>query len=97
MAFHVYIIECDDGSHYVGHTRNVPKRFDTHLRGDGSSHTKRHLPEKIVYVETFESEAEAIKRERQIKKWSRAKKEALISGDMARLRELSKKRSERSA
>jgi putative endonuclease len=65
--------------------------------GDGSSHTKRHLPEKIVYVETFESEAEAIKRERQIKKWSRAKKEALISGDMARLRELSKKRSERSA
>ena len=48
--------------------------------------------ESLVYSETVETEGQAVRRERQIKGWTRAKKEALIAGDKDRLRRLSKRR-----
>lgn len=59
----------------------------------GAKFTKAHLPVKLVYTEEYESEHEARMREQQLHKWSHAKKEALINGDLVRLKELSKAKS----
>ena len=92
MEYYVYIIGCADASFYVGHAHSVPKRYSRHLEGSGAIHTSAHTPEKIVYSEKFATKAEAVRRERQIKGWSRAKKLALIEGRVADLKELNPSR-----
>ncbi len=92
MKWFVYILICEDNSFYVGHTNNVEKRFERHLVGRGAHYTAKHAPTSIAYKEEFLTETDAVARERQIKKWSRAKKQALIDNDMARLRMLSRSR-----
>jgi len=74
----VYILLCQDGSYYTGATNNVIKRIEDHVNGRGARYTKSHKPKKLVYQEDFATKKEAIKRERQIKKWPKTKKEALI-------------------
>ena len=91
MDYFVYILRCYDNLYYVGHTENLSERFQTHMNGHGAVHTKIHSPKAIVYTEEFDTKADAAKRKIQIKKWSRAKKEALIEGDISKLKELSKK------
>ena len=76
--FYVYIIECGDGSYYVGHTEDIQARFHMHESGNGAIYTKLMQPLKLVYSEKHESKTFAVKRENQIKKWSHEKKEALI-------------------
>ena len=88
--FYVYIIECGDGSYY-GHTEDIQARFHMHESGNGAAYTKLMQPLKLVYSEKHESKTFAVKRENQIKKWSHEKKEALISGDLAKLKHLSRK------
>lgn len=88
--WYVYILECGDGSYYVGQTSNLAKRIDQHNSGDGANHTYLRGPVKLIYTEQVDSVASAVKRERQLKGWSRAKKEALIKGDFQRLKELSR-------
>ncbi len=87
-----YILKCANGAYYVGHSRCLPGRVVRHNAGEGSQFTAAHLPAKLAYSEEFGTEREAVRRERQIKKWSRAKKIALIEGDLDRLRQLSKSR-----
>jgi putative endonuclease len=82
---YVYILECREGSYYVGSTRNIAKRFKVHCSGDGPEFTARRLPVRLVYEESFATCEEAVCREKQLKRWSRAKKAALISGDLTRL------------
>ncbi len=91
MCF-VYILKCNDGSLYVGSTHNVEKRLIAHNLGKGALFTAQRRPVRLVYKETFENIEDALKRERQIKKWSRAKKEALLDGDYSALRNLSKRK-----
>lgn len=91
--FHVYILRCIDGSFYVGWTKNLDDRVDAHNKGQGSTYTFKHRPVRLVYSEEFLTESEAIKREHQLKRWSAAKKESLIAGDIQRLKHLSKPRS----
>jgi putative endonuclease len=67
-----------DGSFYTGYTRNVDKRARLHACGKGARYTKVHKPEKVVYVEALGSRAEAMKRERAIKKLSHQQKIALV-------------------
>lgn len=86
----VYILLCDNGSYYVGSTTNLRLRLQEHEEGLGSNHTKGHHPIELVYTEEYETPREAHMRERQLHKWSHAKKQALINGDIGRLRELSK-------
>ncbi|MGA2910283.1 MAG: GIY-YIG nuclease family protein [Candidatus Microgenomates bacterium] len=76
--WYVYILSCSDGSFYTGITNNVAKRFKDHLSGRGAKYTKSHKPEKVVYREEFSSKSEALKREAELKKWPRAKKDVLI-------------------
>jgi predicted GIY-YIG superfamily endonuclease len=89
MSWFVYILSCTNGSFYVGHSIDPQRRLMRHAAGIGAQHTG-YPPERTVYRESFATEAEAMRRERQLKRWSHAKKEALINGDMDRLRILSR-------
>lgn len=75
----LYILKCVDGTLYTGIAKDVEKRFLEHISGKGATYTKIHKPEKIVYIEKQKTRSEALKREWQIKNWSKMKKEALIS------------------
>jgi putative endonuclease len=86
----LYILRCADGSYYTGSTSNLPLRLAEYQTGEGSAYTRCRLPVGLVYSQEFPSEHEAFLRERQVKGWSRAKKEALIRGDFEALVGLSK-------
>ena len=92
MNWYVYILKCSDESYYVGHTEDLNSRIQHHSKGLGSQHTASRLPVEYIYSESLPSKSDAMKRETQLKHWSRAKKEALIQGNMAKLRNLSKSR-----
>jgi len=92
MAHYVYILRCADNSLYVGSAQDVSSRVKAHNDGRGATYTFKHGPVRLIYSETFGSEAEAVRRERQLKRWSREKKEALVAGDLRELRHLSKRR-----
>jgi superfamily II DNA or RNA helicase len=87
----MYILQCSDGSFYTGSTYNLSKRLQQHKNGEGAEYTKLHLPVKLVYYETFTTINLAFEREKQIQKWSKKKKIALIKGDITKLKSLSKK------
>ena len=93
--FYVYILKCSDGSYYTGHTDNIEQRIDEHYCGETPCYTQSRRPFEVVYVAEFTERYEAIQAERQIKKWSRKKKEALIRGDWDGLQKLSKKKFEK--
>jgi len=77
--WHVYILLCSDNSLYTGATNNLEKRFTDHKNGKGAAYTKSHKPLKIVYSEQFQTKSEALKREIEIKSWSRKRKLRLLS------------------
>jgi predicted GIY-YIG superfamily endonuclease len=89
MSWFVYILRCTNGSYYVGHTSNPEARFLRHRNNEGAQYTATYPPEAILYKEQFDTEADAIRREQQLKRWTRAKKEALMAGNTKRLRSLS--------
>ena len=91
-TYYFYILKCSDGSYYTGSTTNIENRIKAHNKGEGAAYTAKRRPVQLVYNERFNSLDDVVKRERQVKKWSRAKKEALISGEKERLKELSKSR-----
>ena len=74
----VYILLCADNTYYTGWTNNLEKRIETHNQGKGAKYTKSRLPVKVVYIESFETKIEAMKREAEIKKLTRTNKEKLI-------------------
>ena len=88
----VYILRCSDNSFYVGQTDNLTARERAHNEGTAAQYTARRRPVKLVYSEPFESRIAAVEREKQLKRWSGKKKEALISGDGSALKQLSKRR-----
>lgn len=81
MIYYTYIIICSNNKYYVGHTHNLEQRFDRHLHKSGAKFTSQNKPIKIVWSQEFNNEIESIQRERQIKGWSRIKKEKLIKGE----------------
>jgi len=90
--FWVYILECGDGSLYVGHTSDVTERLARHREGRGSRHTAIRGVVGLVWSERHPTESGAVRRELQIKHWSRAKKLALIKGRMEDLKSLARAR-----
>jgi len=83
MPYYVYIILCAGGSFYTGYTKNVDERARLHANGRGARYTKMHPPKKVVHVEQFESRAEAMRREKALKKLSHKQKEDLIKSKKA--------------
>lgn len=89
-SYHVYILRCADGSYYTGVTNDVERRFCSHSDGnDPSSYTFKRRPVQLVYVAEFQEVYDAISWEKQIKRWNRKKKEALIAREYERLPGLS--------
>ena len=92
MSAWFYILRLKSGQLYIGSTTDLDRRFEEHVTGRACRTTKLDAPLKLVYSESFPTSSEARRLEAQVKRWSRAKKEALVSGDMDKLRELSKSR-----
>ena len=88
MSFRVYILRCSDGSYYTGHTDNLERRMAEHQTGEIPCYASNRLPVELAFSQEFQTRAEALERERQVKGWSRNKKEALIRGDWEGLRRL---------
>jgi putative endonuclease len=87
----VYILRCADGSYYVGSARgSVERRIAEHQAGALGGYTKSRRPVTLVYAQEFDRITDAIAAERHVKGWSRAKKEALMAGDVNALRRLAR-------
>ena len=81
-SYYVYILKCSDSSYYTGITNNLDKRFKEHEHGKyRNCYTYKRRPLEIKFHETFNDVLQAIYFEKKLKKWTRAKKEALISGN----------------
>jgi len=92
MAAFVYILRCVDGSYYVGSTRgSLERRVAEHNDGIFGGYTERRRPVTLVFHQMFDRITDAIAAERQLKGWSRAKKEAFIRGDFHDLKLLAKR------
>ena len=90
--FWMYILRCADGSFYVGHTDDLERRLDEHHAGRFACYTQQRRPVVLVHVQEFPTREEALAAERQVKGWSRAKKQALIDGDWGEVSRLSRGR-----
>ncbi len=88
-----YILKNPQGKYYVGVTKNISTRLSRHNKGRGSKFTSDEGKNfQLAYSEQYKTLQQAVQREKQIKKWSRVKKEALIIGDLDKLKLLSKSR-----
>ncbi len=76
----VYIVQCADGTFYTGWAMDVLARVKIHNDGRGAKYTQTRRPVLLVYSENWPSRADAMRRERQIKRWPRARKLALFRG-----------------
>jgi predicted GIY-YIG superfamily endonuclease len=90
-SFFVYILRCADGSLYVGHTSDVETRVKKHNAGRGAQWTACRRPVTLLYKEQHPTDLQAITRERQLKRWTRAKKLALIHNNRPVLQSLAKR------
>ena len=90
MVFWVYILRCSDGSYYTGHTDDLERRIAQHQSGEIQCYASERLPVQLVFSEEFQTREEALERERQVKGWSREKKEALIRGDWKEISRLAR-------
>ena len=72
--WYVYILLCADNSFYTGYSDDIEKRFLSHQTGKGSKYTRSHKPVKIIYSEECVSKSAALKREMEIKSWTRQQK-----------------------
>ncbi len=95
MTAWLYILRLKSGQLYIGSTTDLNNRVEEHYSGQACRTTKLDPPVKVVYSESLPTFSDARKREAQIKRWSRAKKEALVAGDMVKLRNLSKSRNKK--
>ncbi len=85
-----YILECSDGSFYVGSTRDIAQRLAQHQAGQGAEYTRRRLPVRLAWAGEFTRVVEAFHFEKQVQGWSRAKRIALIEHRYWDLPELSR-------
>jgi len=90
MSFGVYILRCRDNSYYTGHTNNLEKRIAEHQAREVEGYSSTRLPVALVFAEEFPTREEALATERQIKGWSRKKKEAIMRGDWAEVSRLAR-------
>lgn len=92
MSAYLYILRLKSGNLYIGTTLNLRQRLQEHFEGRACRTTCLDPPLRPLLSETHETFTEARRREDQIKRWTRAKKEALVSGDFETLKKLAKSR-----
>lgn len=88
MKYYIYILRNPQNKLYIGFTIYIPQRQKRHDKGDASLFTKRFKDFHLVHKEEFDTQLEAMRREKQLKGWTRAKKEALIVGNKNLLKRL---------
>jgi predicted GIY-YIG superfamily endonuclease len=81
----VYIVRCAGGTLYTGYAIDPTARTLAHNSGRGARYTAARRPVELVYVERCRTKNQALRREHQLKRWTRAKKEDLIADRVARL------------
>jgi len=86
--YFIYILRNIHGRLYIGQTNNLEQRLKDHKTHHGAKFIKDYGDFKLVYNEEFRTRSDAMKREKQLKHWTIAKKEALISGDFELLKKL---------
>ena len=86
---YAYIVECADGSYYVGSTVDLERRVSEHNLGLGAAYTKHRRPVRLVWAEEHFRVEDAYAVEKRLQGWSRRKRQALISGKAAALPRLS--------
>ena len=74
----VYIVRCRDGTLYTGYARDPLAREKVHNTGRGARYTSGRRPVALAYSESLDSKSAALRREHELKRWPRAKKERLI-------------------
>ncbi len=79
--WYLYMLLCDNFSFYIGITNNLAKRFEEHKNKQNIS-TKEFSSIELIYCEKYQDKIEASKREKQLKGWSRAKKQMLVNGKL---------------
>ncbi len=84
----LYILRCADESLYIGETDDIEHRVARHHEGRACAFTASRRPVELVYVEELANHLEARRREHQLKRWTRRKKEALVAGDLDLLKRL---------
>ena len=90
MAFYTYILACNSNTAiYIGAACDLRLRLDQHRSGQGGMHTARYRIRKLVYAEAHDTLAAALHREKQLKRWRRAWKDALIEKANPTWRDLS--------
>jgi putative endonuclease len=72
--YYVYVILCEGNNLYTGYTKNLKSRFRLHTKGKGARYTRMHKPQELIYFEKHSSRAEAMKREKRIKRLNHAEK-----------------------
>lgn len=88
--YFVYILKCSDNSYYTGITNNIEARVSQHQSGCfPESYTHKRRPVELVFFCEFNDVMQAISFEKQVKGWSRKKKEAIINDNWDKLKELS--------
>lgn len=75
---YVYMLKCSDQTLYTGYTTDINRRIAMHERGKGAKYTRGREPFELVYAEEFSTKVLAMRKEYQIKRLSRAKKETLM-------------------
>jgi putative endonuclease len=86
-----YILECVDGSYYVGSTTNLDLRIWLHNEGLGAVYTRKRRPVRLIWAAEFERVEEAFAFEKRVQGWGRRKREALVRGDFDALPALSRR------
>lgn len=92
MSFYTYMLRCADGSYDLGHTDDLERRLASHATGEFPGYTRSRRPVQLVWTEMFDTREEAFERERQIKGWTRRKRQALAPSDWGALQELARAR-----
>lgn len=92
MAFYAYLLRCNDGSYYAGHTDELETRMAQHATGALGGYTAKRQPVVLVWSDSFTTRDEAFAIERKLKGWSRAKKEALVAGNWELISQLARSR-----
>ncbi|MCU0608847.1 MAG: GIY-YIG nuclease family protein [Chitinispirillaceae bacterium] len=84
--WHLYIIRCADSTLYTGISCDVGRRFARHVSGRGAKYTRTRGPLQLVYTKKIGSQGDALKKEYQIKRLSKKKKEELVRKHQGRPR-----------
>ena len=94
MGIYIYMLRCANGSYYAGSAtgHDLSTRIDQHNTGSYPGYTFSRRPVVLVWSEYFDRITDGLAVERQVKGWSRAKKEALIRSDWTSLSKLSRRR-----